>query len=71
MALEAIPFKTSSHVKSVEYDEETQELVVGFGKSSYAYSGVEPGVAHGFSEAISAGSYLDTFIKGIYQFRKL
>lgn len=71
MALEAIPFKSSSHIKSVEYDEETQELVVGFGKSSYLYSGVSPQVANGFSEAVSAGGYLDTFIKGTYPYKKL
>lgn len=71
MALEAIPIKNSSHVKSVSYDEETQELVCEFAKASYLYSGVPVQVANGFSSAPSAGGYLDTFIKGTYSFRKL
>ena len=71
MALEAIPIKSSSHVKSVSYDEDTQELVCEFAKASYLYSGVSPQVANGFRDAPSAGQYLDTFIKGTYGYRKL
>ena len=71
MALEAIPFKASSHIKDIGYDPDTQELIVDFGRASYAYANVPPQVAEGFSNAPSAGVYLDTQIKGVYQYRKL
>ncbi len=71
MASEVIPIKSSSHLQSVSYDEETQELVVSFPKGSYLYSGVSQSVANGFRDAPSPGGYLDTNIKGVYQYRKL
>ncbi len=71
MAAEVIPIKASSHLQGVSYDEETQELVVTFKSSSYIYSGVSQSVANGFRDAPSAGGYLDTNIKGVYQYKKL
>lgn len=71
MAAEAIPFNSSSHVKGVRYDSETQELVVVFDRASYLYSGVPIQVANGFRDAPSAGQYLDQQIKGVYGFKKL
>ena len=71
MALEAIPFKSSSHIVDVAYDEDTSELVVRFKNAAYSYSGVPAQVASGFTDAPSAGQYLDTQIKGVYPFKKL
>jgi len=71
MPAEAIPFKQSSHITSVAYDEETSTLVVSFSKASYSYAGVPAQVANGFSDAQSAGQYLETAIKGKYPFQKL
>lgn len=71
MPAEAIPFKQSSHITGIAYDEDTLELVVSFPKASYAYSQVPATVANGFTDAPSAGTYLETAIKGKFSYRKL
>lgn len=71
MAAEVITIPESSHVKGVAFDEETGQLVVSFGNASYSYENVEPTVANGFSQAISAGKYFDQNIKGKYAHKKL
>lgn len=71
MPAEPIPFKASSHITSVSYDEDTSTLIVGFKNGSYEYSGVPAQVANGFTDAPSAGSYLESAIKGKYAYKKL
>ena len=67
-----INFNSSSgNIESVNYEDETGELVVVFrGGRAYTYTGVPPTVADGFSSAPSAGSYLNDFVKGLYPFSK-
>lgn len=71
MAAETVQHAASSHIKGATYDPDTQELVVDFGRASYAYSGVPQSTIAEFATAPSAGKYLDSFVKGIHPYRKL
>ena len=61
----------SSHIKGAAYDADTQELVIDFGRAQYAYSGVPQNVATDFEQAPSAGKFLESDIKGHYEFKKV
>lgn len=68
MASRDIAFtSTSGNVTGVTYDPETSELTVSFGDRVYTYANVPESVAMGFESAPSAGQYLNTFVKGLYQ----
>lgn len=62
----------SSNVKSIGYDEDTQELYVDFlNGSSYKYSGVPQSVFEDFQNASSKGQFLHYEIKGRYDYQKI
>lgn len=66
-------FVTSSTVEAIGYDAPTRELYVQFVKTgeTYVYSEVEEWVFQEFLRADSKGTYLNTNIKGRYDYRKL
>lgn len=72
MAAEPVQHTASSHIKEGStYDPDTQELIIQFSSGRYAYSGVPQSTVAEFSSAPSAGKYLDSFVKGIYPYKKL
>ena len=66
-------FVDSSNVEAIGYDPDAQEIHVRFFKSgeTYVYYGVEEWVFQEFMQADSKGIYLNTNIKGRYQYGKL
>ena len=66
-------FVDSSNVEAIGYDPDAQELHVRFVKSgeTYVYYGVEEWVFQELIQADSKGTYLNTNIKGNYQYGKL
>lgn len=63
----------SSNVEAIGYDADNQLLHVRFLESgdTYLYYDVEEWVFHEFLQADSKGIYLNTSIKGRYQYSKL
>jgi hypothetical protein len=63
----------SSNVEAIGYDSAAQELHVRFLKSgeTYVYYNVEEHVFQELMRADSKGTYLNTNIKGRYQYGKL
>ena len=63
----------SSNVEAIGYDSDNQVLHVRFVESgeTYLYYDVEEWVFHEFLQADSKGIYLNTSIKGGYQYSKL
>ena len=63
----------SSNVEAIGYDPGTQELHVRFLGSgeTYVYFGVEEWVFHELMHADSKGAYLNTSIKGRYDYGKV
>ena len=62
----------STNVEAIGYDETRQELHVRFLESgSYVYFDVPEAVFTEFLQAPSKGLYLNTHIKGMYQFDRL
>lgn len=66
-------FVDSKGVEAIGYDAERMELHVRYAKSgeTYVYYGVEEWVFREFMEADSKGTYLNTQIKGRFEFGKL
>lgn len=66
-------YADSSNVEAIGYDSDNLELHVRFLKSgeTYVYYDVEEWVFQEFLQADSKGIYLNTNIKGIYEFNKL
>ncbi len=63
---------SSSNVRSVGYDEETNTLEIIFNSSgTYQYSGVPIDVYKELLGASSVGQYFQQNIKGQYSFRKV
>lgn len=63
----------SSNVEAIGYDSGAQELHVRFLKSgeTYVYFDVEEWVFHEMMQADSKGTYLNTNIKGRYNYGKM
>ena len=62
----------SSNIAAIGYDEETKELHVQFNSGSeYVYQDVPAGVYQDFLDADSKGKYLNEYIKGVYEFKKV
>ena len=60
-------YVTSSDLHWVEYDEQLEELTIGFNSGGvYRYSGVPAGVCEGLLCAGSKGSYFHAYIKNRY-----
>ena len=66
-------FVDSSYVEAKGYDSAVRELHVRFSKSgeTYVYYEVEEWVFEDFKRADSKGTFLNTNIKGRYNFGKL
>ena len=66
-------FVESSNIEAIGYEPNNQELYVRFLKSgeTYVYYEVEEWVFKEFMQAGSKGIYLNTNIKGHYQYAKL
>ena len=61
----------SSNIHSVGYDADENVLQVSFhGGALYRYLNVPENVYRGFLEADSAGRYLNTEVKGKYEYQK-
>jgi KTSC domain-containing protein len=72
MPLQLIPIPASSHILTVLYDDENMLLYIQFKRGAvYVYSQVPGDVADGFTQALSAGQYLETSIKGAFEFQKM
>jgi hypothetical protein len=66
-------FVDSKNVEAIGYDADSAELHVRFLKSgdTYVYYSVDEWVFQEFMQADSKGTYLNTDIKGRYQYAKL
>lgn len=65
-----IPY--SSNVSEVSYNKSTQVLIVRFVSGRvYSYEGIDEQTARGFETSISAGRYLNSFIKPLYAEKRL
>ena len=66
-------FVDSSSVEAIGYDPDAQELYVRFLQSgqTYVYYGVEEWIFQEFVQADSKGAYLNTNIRGGFQYGKL
>lgn len=66
-------FVDSSNVEAIGYESATRELHVRFSKSgeTYVYYEVEEWVFEDFKRADSKGTFLNTTVKGRYNFGKL
>ncbi|MGG4344941.1 KTSC domain-containing protein [Paenibacillus lautus] len=63
---------SSSNIDSIAYDANLSALYVRFNSgTTYAYSGVPQSEYNGLMSAASHGSYLATYIKDRYPYRKL
>ena len=68
----AITFAPSSQIASITYSDDNMELTVAFQRGGiYVYSQVTSDVADGFTNAPSAGRYLNEFVKGSFEFRRI
>jgi len=64
----------SSNIKSIGYDPETQVLEVEFnyrGGTVYRYKGVPMTVHAGLMEAESKGKFLNSEVKGTYEYEQV
>ena len=70
MAMSSVPFTSKSgHVEAVQYDSDTQELVVTFrGSRDYTYEGVTENEVAQLSSSESAGKFIDGFIKPLHSY---
>jgi hypothetical protein len=67
----AIPFAPSSQIASITYSDD-MTLTVAFQRGGvYEYKQVPEDVAMGFSQAPSAGKYLNEFVKGLYDYARI
>ena len=66
--MESIPFTPSKNIQAVEYDLDTQTLIVRFHHKNraYKYSEVTGEEATGFSNSLSANDYLQRFILPVH-----
>lgn len=68
----AIPFSASSQISAIEYSDDELTLTVSFQRGGvYVYKNVPSDVADGFSNAPSAGKYLNEFVKGQYEYERV
>ena len=62
----------SSNIAAIAYTEATQTLVVAFRNNSvYEYYNVPEAVGEGFRLAESAGKYLWSHVRGIYEYKRV
>ena len=61
----------SGNISGISYDDETQDLTITFGSRVYVYHNVPEETALGFESAPSAGGYLNSFIKGLYEYERV
>jgi hypothetical protein len=62
----------STMVQEISWDSDNSELVITYNNGSrYAYQGVDEGTALEGSKAPSVGQWVNTEIKGKYDYRKV
>lgn len=67
-----IAFAPSSQIADIMYSDVDMDLTIAFQRGGiYVYHQVPSDVADGFSNAPSAGRYLNEFIKEIYDFERI
>lgn len=65
-------YVSSSNLRSVGYDAETETLEIQFNSSGiFQYYNVPERIYEGLMNASSKGSYLHTYIKHNYHYRKV
>ena len=70
--IRVISFAPSSQIAAIQYDTVNMRLIVEFQRGGvYEYYQVTEDVANGFEQAPSAGRYLATYVKGIYDYAKV
>lgn len=61
----------SSRIRSVDYNESTEILIVEFvSGGKYKYFSVPEEIYNGLVQSASPGNYFDSFIKRTYNFKK-
>jgi hypothetical protein len=67
----SVPFKPSSNVTEAVYDDETLDLTIKWNHGgSGTYKGVPENEVNAFSQAESAGRYLNSNIKPVYLYER-
>ncbi|MFZ2151379.1 MAG: KTSC domain-containing protein [Candidatus Absconditicoccaceae bacterium] len=61
----------SSNLISVGYDEENEILEIEFDSGIYQYYKVPLKVYEGLMDAISLGTYLNKYVKGVYKYKQI
>jgi hypothetical protein len=65
--MESIPFAPSRNIQDIQYDLDTQTLIIDFNSGyRYRYAGVTGEEAQGFAQNLSAGDYLRQFIMPLH-----
>lgn len=62
---------TSSTILFAGYDEETRKMRVEFQTSTYEYEDVEPECFESFLKSDSKGTFLNEYIKGKYNYKRV
>lgn len=72
MPTEPVRFPPSTNIGQIEYDKETQTLVIQFKSGRvYQYHPVDEQTARGFESCLSAGDYFNMFIKPLSEMSRL
>ena len=72
MMLQQLSINSSSHLQSASYDPDTMDLIVTFRRGAvYRYKNVSGDVVAGLQNALSAGQYLNAFIKDAFEYERL
>ncbi len=62
----------SSNIVAIGYEEDEKQLHVQFNSGAeYVYDDVPAEVYQAFLDADSKGRYLNEYVKGVYEFKKL
>lgn len=65
-----IPVKSST-ILFIGYDEETRKMRVEFQTSTYEYEDVEPECFESFLKSESKGTFLNEYIRGKYNYKRV
>lgn len=72
MAIRAISAPPSGNIISISYDDESLSLFVEFKRGKvYRYFPVDESTANGFSQALNANGYFQSFIKDVFEYERL
>lgn len=72
MGKKAAPKGKSSHIEQIQYDDQNYQLIIKFSNGSvYEYTGIPGWIASGLQSAESQGTYLATYIKGKFPYKRV